>query len=54
MMEKILQLMEQIVARDRELLEAVLKMKPEDQRTFLPRVEKSAEKTDSILQSLKN
>jgi predicted translin family RNA/ssDNA-binding protein len=51
--EKIIELSEQSVQKDFELIKLCSQLKPEDQKEFLPKIEKSLEKTKQLLQSLK-
>lgn len=51
-MDKAIELMNQLVSRDAELLDLLGKMKPEDQREFLPRVLQSLTNTELCIKDL--
>lgn len=45
---------EEMIDRDFQLITALNKMKPEDKKEFLPKVERSIQTTQKLIQSLKS
>lgn len=51
--DKVLTQLETMINNNQQLLSEVTKMKPEDQKVYLPRIENRVKDTTRIIQSLK-